>query len=484
MNITEKYFKKSFVFLMIVLALSSCVVTKKYINPGMAVPGNVYRDTTDKTQTINNGITTAHDTISIANLPYTEIFSDTVLQNLITEGIHENLDLKTAIQRINEAFASFRQSKAAFLPALDANPNYTRTKQSLASINLPPDFVNTFPLTTSQYQLSLSASWEADIWGKLKSSKRAAFANLLETEAAKRAVQTQLVANIATYYYELLSLDQQLKITRQTLAIRTDDVKTMKALKEAAVVTGAAVVQSEANLYAAEVLIPDLKQNIRETENALSILLARTPGEIKRDSLSAQVPFKDLNTGVSTLLLKNRPDVQQAEFSFRTAFENTNVARTYFYPQLTITANGGSSSLQLKDLFTASIFYNLVAGLTQPIFDKGQNKARLRTALAQQKEAYYSYQQSLLNAGQEVSNALYSYQTAVEKQTSRTHQIDALEKAVDYTKQLLQYSSATNYTDVLTSEQSLLSAQLDGVSDKLQQLQAVVDLYRALGGGW
>ena len=480
----ENYFKKSAGFLMIVLVLSSCVVTKKYVQPGMPVPANVYRDTTGKTPIINTETSNTEDTITIANFPYTKIFSDTVLQNLITEGIHENLDLKTAIERINEAFASFRQSKAAFFPELDAGASVTRTKQSPASINLPPGLANTYPLTTSLYALSPSASWEADIWGKLKSSKKAAFASFLETDAAKRAIQTQLVSNIATYYYQLLSLDQQLKITEQTLANRSDEVGTLKALKDAAVVTGAAVVQSEANRYAAEVLIPDLRQNIRETENALSILLARTPGDIRRTTLSEQVPFQDLKTGVSTLLLKNRPDVQQAEFGFRAAFENTNVARTYFYPQLTITANGGTESLQLKDLFTASVFYNIVAGLTQPVFDKGLNKARLRIALAQQKEAYYNYQQSLLNAGREVSNALYAYQTALEKQTSRTHQIEALVKAVDYTKQLLEYSSATTYTDVLTSEQSLLSAQLNGVNDKLQQLQAIVDLYHALGGGW
>ncbi|MDQ2864396.1 MAG: efflux transporter outer membrane subunit [Bacteroidota bacterium] len=484
MNMKENYFKESFIFLMIALVLSSCVVTQKYISPGMPVPANVYRDTIGKTQTINNGTSSAEDIISIANLPYTQIFSDTVLQSLITEGIRENLNLKTAIERINEASASFRQSKAAFFPELDAGANVTRTKQSFASSNLPSTSPNTFPLTAWLYQLSLSASWDADIWGKLKSSKRAAFANLLGTDAAKRAIQTQLVSNIATYYYQLLSLDQQLKITEQTLANRTDEIETLKALKEAAVVTGAAVVQSEANRYAAEVLIPDLKQNIRETENALSILLARAPGNIRRTTLMEQVSFRDLKTGVSTLLLKNRPDVQQAEFGFRTAFENTNVARTYFYPQLTITANGGTESLQLKDLFTASVFYNIVAGLTQPVFSKGLNKARLRIAIAQQKEAYYNYQQSLLNAGQEVSNALYAFQTALEKQTSRTHEIDALEKAVDYTKQLLEYSSATNYTDVLTSEQSLLSAQLNGVNDKLQQLQAIVDLYHALGGGW
>ena len=465
------------------MILASCV-TQKYQQPGMAVQGQLYRDTiSGSNSTINDTLNPA-DTSSIAALPYTQLFADTVLQNLIAEGIGENLDLKIAVQRINEAYAGFRQSKVAFYPGLDANAAYTRNKQSVASLNFPPDIANSFQLTTSTYQLYLSTSWEADIWGKLKSAKKAAFANWLQSEAARRAVQTQVVANIASYYYQLLSLDQQLQITEQTLKNRTDDVETMKALKESAVVTGAAVVQSEANKYAAEVLIPDLKRSIRETENALSILLARTPGTIKRTLLSEQVPYKNLQAGVSSLLLKNRPDVQEAELAFRAAFENTNVARTYFYPQFTLTAQGGASSLQIKDLFNMSVFYNIVAGLTQPIFNKGLNKARLRTALAQQQEAYYSYQQTLLNGGEEVSNALYAYQTSAEKQSSRTHQIDALQKAVDYTRQLLEYSSATNYTDVLTSEQSLLAAQLDGVNDRFQQLQAVVDLYRALGGGW
>ncbi len=258
----------------------------------------------------------------------------------------------------------------------------------------------------------------------------------------------------------------------------------MKALKESAVVTGAAVVQSEANRYAAEVTIPDLKRSIRETENALSILLARTPGAVKRSSFAEQLVFQNLQTGVSSQLLINRPDVQAAAFAFRAAFENTNIARTYFYPQLTITAEGGVSTLLIKNLFTRSIFYNVIGGLTQPVFSRGQNRARLRIAQAQQSEAYYAYQQSLLTAGSEVSNALYAYQTALEKQASRIRQVAALMKAVDYTKELLNYSSATNYTDVLTSEQALLAAQLSSVNDKLQQLQSVVDLYRALGGGW
>lgn len=465
------YKKQTYTVLAAALVFASCV-TKKYQQPGLDVKGNLYRDTT------------VTDTTTIANLPVNQLFTDTVLQNLINKGLQENLDLKTAVQRINEAQANLQQSRAAFLPSLSGSATATRAKQSAAGLNFPPEFVNTFNLKTTTYQASLSTSWEADIWGKLSSAKRQALAALLQSDAAKRAVQTQLIANIANNYYNLLALDEQLRITEQTLKNRISDVETMKALKESAIVTGAAVVQSEANRYAAEVTIPDLKRSIRETENALSILLAQGPGAVKRTSLANQKPYHNLQTGVPSQLLKNRPDVQQAELAFRSAFENTNVARTYFYPQLTITAQGGVSSLRIRNLFDNSIFYNIVGGLTQPIFNKGLNKSRLRVAQAQQQEAYYAFQQSLLNAGGEVSNALFAYQTAVEKQNTRANQLKALEKAVDFTKELLRYSSATNYTDVLTSEQSLLAAQLSGINDRLQELQSIVNLYQALGGGW
>jgi NodT family efflux transporter outer membrane factor (OMF) lipoprotein len=454
-----------------VLLLTSCV-TQKYQQPVMSQQAQLYRDTS------------IVDSVSIATLPYTQLFADTVLQNLVAEGIRENLDLKTAVQRINEAQANVYQSSKAFLPGLDGNVSVIQNKQSIAALNFPPDFIGTFPLTVTTVQASISTSWEADIWGKLSSAKKAAVAKLLQTDAAKRAVQTQLIASIATYYYQLLSLDQQLKVTEQTLQNRIEEVKAIRTLKESAIVTGAAVVQSEANRYAAEVIIPDIKLLIRETENALSTLLARAPGAIKRATLAEQVPYTDLQVGVPSLLLKNRPDIQQAEFAFRAAFENTNLSRTYFYPQLTLTGELGISTLKIKNLFNRSVFYNVIGGLTQPIFNKGQNKARLRIAQAQQEQAYYAYQQSLLTAGQEVSNALYKYQTALEKQASRNNQLQALDKSVNFTRQLLRYSSATNYTDVLTSEQALLAAQLNSVNDRLQQLQAVVDLYKALGGGW
>lgn len=422
------------------------------------------------------------DSTNLANVSWKQLFNDTILQNLIETALKENLDLKQAIERIRIAEAGLQQSRAAFLPSLQGDVSVTDAKQSRAALNFPPGI--NINLETQTYRAQLSSSWEADIWGKISSAKRSALASLLQSDAAKRAVQTQLIANVANNYFNLLALDKQLAITKQTVELRKNNVSAMKALKEGAKVTGAAVVQSEANLYAAEVSIPDLVRSIRETENALSILIGNAPGSINRSSLDQQRLTAELNTGFSAQLLQNRPDVQAAEFAFRAAFENTNVAKAYFYPALTLTASGGLSTLQLKDFFSQSIFYNLVGGLTQPIFARGQNKARLKTAKAQQQIAFLAFQQSLLNSGAEVSNALFSYQTAKDKENTRAKQIASLTKAVDFTQELLRYSSATNYTDVLTSEQSLLAAQLSGVSDQLQQWQAVVNLYRALGGGW
>ncbi|SMC51415.1 efflux transporter outer membrane subunit [Pedobacter nyackensis] len=463
-----RYHKYYFIIGFSVLSLTGCV-TKKYERPTI-ISNDLYRDnaTTDST--------------TIADLPWKTLFADAGLQSLIQQGINENLDLKQAIERIKIAEATLLQSKAALLPSLTGDVSVTDAKQSRAALNFPPGInINT---ETQTYRAQLSTSWEADIWGKLSSAKRSAYASLLQTDAAKRAVQTQLIANIANAYYNLLALDKQLSITEETIKIREKDVETMKSLKEGAVVNGAAVVQSEANLYAAQVTIPDLKRSIRETENALSILLGKGAGKIDRSTLDQQTAYSNLQTGVSAQLLQNRPDVLAAELAFRAAFENKNVAKAYFYPALTLTANAGLSSLSLKNFFDNSLFYNLIGGITQPIFNKGQNKARLKTAEAQQQIAFYSFQQTLLTSGQEVSNALFAYQTAAEKEATRAKQIASLTKAVDFTKELLRFSSATNYTDVLTSEQSLLAAQLSSTNDKLQKLQSVVNLYKALGGGW
>lgn len=459
--------KKIFSYIVFVavtgLILSSCKVTQPYQQPVIS-SSDLFRDVTTT------------DTTTIADLHWNELFTDTSLQRLIAEGIAHNLDLQMAFTRIQQSRAYYLQSGAAFLPTLNANAGVTASKFSKVQAAGVDNAI--------QYQLGLSSAWEADIWGKLSSSKKAGLASLLQTQSAARAVQTNLVSSIANYYYLLLALDQQLAITQQTVNNWDSTVQTMQALKEAARVTEAAVVQSEAQRYAAEVTIPDLKQNIKETENALSILIGASPSGINRGSIADEQQVTILQTGVPAQLLANRPDVQQAEQNLRYYFELTNVARAYFYPSLTITGSAGLGALYPGDLFRpGALAASIGAGLTQPIFNQRANKTRLEVAKAQQQEALLNFQNTLLTAGQEVSDAMSLHQTAIDKMSIRANQLTALQKSVDYTRELLKNGFA-NYTEIITARQSLLQAELGRVNDHLQQLQAVVNLYRSLGGGW
>lgn len=460
----KSFFKYFIAISLSTFIISSCKVTQTYQSPAVSTAG-LYRD-----------ISSA-DTNNIANLHYTDVFSDPALQRLISEGISRNLNLKVAYKRVQQAQSYYLQSGAAFYPTLNSNSQVTESKLST---------VQGFGIRNSstQFQLGASSSWEVNVWGRLSSARRASLAFLLQSEAYTKAVKTGLIASIANYYYSLAGLDAKLAITKLTVRNWDTTVQTMRALKEAAVVTGAAVVQSEASRYAAEVTIPDLRQSIRETENALSILLGRPPGTIERNSIDNQTTISLLQTGVPAQLLANRPDVQEAEYGFRSAFEETNIARTYFYPSLTITGSAGLSSLTLKNFFeVSSLFASITGGLTQPIFNQRLNRTRLEVARSQQQEALLSFQNTLLAAGQEVSDAISLYQTATDKVSVRTLELNALQKSVEYSRELLRYGSA-NYLEVIQARQSLLGAELNRVNDRLQQLQAVVDLYRALGGGW
>jgi len=417
------------------------------------------------------------DTTTIASKPWREIFNETYLNKLIQEGLENNSDLKIAVQKVFEAEVYFSQSKAALLPNVSAKAtgNYTRNPETLYPNG---------PREVKYFQLGADASWEIDLWGKLRSSKRSAYANLLASDAGKKAVQARLIADIASAYYNLVGLDEKLAITRQTVKNNIDLVETVKVLKESGKVTGAAVVQSEAARYAAEVTIPDLEQQIRETENGLSILLGRVPGPIERGKIDDQSLSSALNTGIPAQLLDNRPDVMQAEFAVMSAFEITNSARAYFYPALTLTASTGFVATDLSQFFDPKSFAaNVIGGLAQPIFNKKINATRLKVAQAQQEEALINFRNTLLKSGNEVQNALGSYESSVQKIALRRLQLEALLKSVDYTKELLTYGSST-YIEVLNAQTSLLSAQLSRVNDKLQQLNAEVTLYRALGGGW
>ena len=441
------------------LLVSSCNITRKYQKPQIDSL-DLYRDVSQQ------------DTQSIGRLSWEQVFKDTQLQNLIKLGLEENIDLLVAIEHIHAAEAYYKQSKAGLFPDLNfkADADYSRFEQA----------------DVSQYQLGLASTWELDIWGKLSSSKRAQRAALLQTQAAAMAVQTRLVSNISYYYYQLLALDEQLVITEQTIENWKVTVETMRALKLANRVTEAAVVQSEAQMYAAEVTALELKQQIRQNEHALSILLGQTPGPIKRNGLYEQKVLQAIGTGVPAQLLANRPDVQQAELAFRQQYELTNMARAQFYPSLSIRASVGTGSNVLDQLFDPiSFLANIGAGLTQPIFNKRSIKTGLEVAKAQENEAYYNFRAALLQAGQEVSDALSLYATAHNKIQVREKQIDALEKSVSYSQELLESGYGnTNYTEVITARQSLLQAELAGINDQFQQLQATVDLYRALGGGW
>lgn len=440
-----------------------------------SAPQHFHRENTDTTGLFGGSAT--NDSTTIADKPWQEVFAEKHLQQLILEGLKNNPDLQIAIQKVTQADAYFKQSRASLLPdiSLLANGSYTKNPETLYPAG---------PFNVGVYQLGAEASWEIDLWGKLRSSKRAAYAILLASDAGKKEVQTRLVSEIATAYYALIGLDEKLVITRETVKDEIEQVETMKVLKESGKVTGAAIVQTEANRYAAEVTIPDLEQQIRETEAIICLLLGRVPGTIDRGKIEEQTLQTALKAGVPARLLDNRPDVLQAEYGVMSAFETTNSARASFYPALTLTASVGFVATELNQFFNPTTFAaNILGGLTQPLFNKRINTSHLKVAKAQQEIALISFRNTLLKAGQEVTNALSSYELSVRKIALRKLQLEALVKSVDYTKQLLTYGSA-NYTEVLTAQTNLLAAQLSSINDRLQQLNALVTFYRAVGGGW
>ncbi|GAB4038565.1 efflux transporter outer membrane subunit [Spirosoma gilvum] len=453
---------KIILFVGALILFNACQVLKPYQKP-LPRSTQLFRGVTET------------DTNSIAKLHWNQVFTDPILQQLIAEGIGHNLDLQKAYSVTRQARAYFEQSKQTFYPSVNADMGTTYYGSSN-----PADYATT--THSHAYHTGFTASWEADIWGKFRSAKKAQLASLLQSSANARAVQTLLISDIANNYYSLMALDRQLALTEESVKNWQSTVDIMKALKKADVVTGAAVVQSEASKYGVQTTIPTLKQTIWQTENLLNGLLGRPPGPIARSGLNAQQPITTLTTGIPAQMLANRPDVLAAEYAFSNAYELTNVARTYFYPSLTLTGSGSYSSYA-SFFGIGSFIGSLTAGITQPVFNQRINKTRLQVAQETQHQALLTFQTTVLNAGQDVSNALMAYQTATERAQTRVSQLDNLEKSVNYTQQLVRYGSA-NYTEVLTAQQSLLTAQLNGVNDQLQQLQSIVYLYRSLGGGW
>lgn len=443
--------------------LSSCHIYKKYERPEVETRG-IYRDPVSDTDTL------VSDTVNMANLPWEKLFTDPQLQQLIRLGLERNTDLQTAILRVKEAQASLMTSRLSYLPSL-----------SLA----PQGGVSSFDKKQGNWTwtLPVAGSWDIDLFGKILNSKRAAQAALLQSEAGRQAVQTQVVAAIANSYYMLLMLDKQLEITQTTAVLWAENVETMKAMKEAAMVNEAGVVQSEANYHAVVASVSDLKDQIRQTENTLSLLLREAPRRIERGKLKDQVLPGVLNAGVPVQLLANRPDVKMAEMALAGTYYNTNEARAAFYPSISISGTyGWTNQAGSMIINPGKVIASAIGSLTQPLFYRGANIARLKIARAQQEEAMLSFEQAILNAGADVSDALSLYESAKQKLIQRTQQINSLEKSVEYTRELLSLGSST-YLEVLTAQQSLLNARLSEIADQFQQMQAVVALYHALGGG-
>ena len=333
------------------------------------------------------------------------------------------------------------------------------------------------------YTLPAAANWEVDLFGKLLNASRDQKAIYLQSQYSQQAVRSQLIGGIANAYFTLLMLDRQVEITTETVGIYKENVRAMEAMKEAGMTTEAAVVQMKAVYHQVSSSLINLKRQVREVENSLSVLLAKAPQTIERGRLDEQVIPDEIMAGVPLQLLENRPDVKIAEMSLASAYYTTNKARAAFYPGLNITATAGwtnGSGITISD--PGKFMFQALASLAQPIFNNGKLMANLKVSKAEEKIAQMNYQQKILEAGKEVSNALHLYDATNKMLVQDKEQIAQLEKAVEYTKALFQSAQST-YLEILSAQQSLLSAQLTEVSDNVQRMQAVINLYSAVGGG-
>lgn len=451
--------KKIIYITLCAFVLSSCNIYRQYERPEVDVQDS-YRLPDSSSVT---------DTVSIADLSWTDIYTDPNLQTLINYGLENNTDLLVAMERVKEAQAALKSAKLSFLPSVSLNPQGGLSYTGGA--------------TSWSYDASVAASWEIDLFGKLLNNKRKAQVVLLQNEEYKQAVRTQLIATIADFYFNLLALDKQLNIYTMTEKSWAVSVETIKAMKEGGMTNEAAVVQYEAYHASIAAAIPDIKAAIMKQENALSALLGNYPDVIARGNIDEQKIDFDIQAGVPLQLLSNRPDVKSAEYKLASMYYSTNEARSAFYPNIVIGGTAGWTNVIGGTIVNPGQFLaSALASLTQPIFYRGANKARLEIAKAQEEEARLQFRQSLLNASMEVSNALITYDAELQKEVERERQIEALYKAVEYTNELLKLGTST-YLEVLDAQQSLLNALLSKTDDQLNKLNAVTSLYHALGGG-
>lgn len=448
--------KEIILFTVAALTLSSCGIYTKY-KPAAEVPEDLYGE-----EVAVSG--------STDNLGWREVFTDPHLRVLIEQGLQSNTDLRSAQWRVEEAEATLMSARLAFLPSFALAPQGT---------------VSSFDggKATQTYSVPVTASWELDIFGRMRNAKQQAKALLEQSHDYRQAVRTQLVSSIANVYYTLLMLDEQLAISERTQQSWKETVDATRALMDAGLANEAAVSQMEATYYSISTSILDLKEQINQTENSLSLLLAESPRSVERGKLEGQTLPDHLAVGIPVQMLANRPDVRSAEHSLESAFYATNQARSAFYPSIVLSGSAGwTNSAGSMIINPGKFLATAIGSLTQPLFDRGANIARLKIAKAQQEEAKLSFRQALLNAGSEVNDALVKYQTARNKAGLFEKQVASLKKAYESTSLTMQYGNTT-YLEVLTAQQSLLNAQLTQVANRFTEIQGVINLYQALGGG-
>ena len=452
--------KRIIIGLLLSTGLSGCHIYRTYERPELSGVDSLYRVPA-----------MTEDTMSLADFSWKELFTDTVLQQLIEKGIANNTDLNIARLKVREAEALLTSSKLAYLPSVSLTPQGT-----IKSIegNSP----------TKTYNLAASADWELDIFGRLTNAKREAKAVLEQSQAYKQAVQTQLIATIANSYYTLLMLDKQLDISKRTAEIWAENLRVMKALKKAGQTTEMAVAQIEASKLSVDASLLSLEQQITEVENSLSSLLGVVPQRIDRSTLDMQSFPDTLSVGVPLQLLQRRPDVRQSEAVLAESFYTTNRAYSAFYPAITLSGSAGWTNAAGAIISNPGEWlFSAVGALVQPLFNRGQNIANLKVANARQEEALLTFRQTLLNAGTEVNDALLQWQVARRRLDLDRQQIISLQSAVRSSELLMRHSSQ-NYLEVLTARQTLLDAELSAVSDRFEEIQGVINLYHALGGGY
>lgn len=445
--------------------MSSCGLYNKYERPDVKTTGLV-RDVVSAADTL-----AVSDTASFGNLPWRSIFTDPKLQSLIEYGLNHNTDMLNAALNVKMVEAQLMAAKLAFVPSFTFTPQGTISSWDGNK-------------ATKIYSLPVNASWSIDLFGNLLSQKRSAQMALLATKDYQLVVKTNIISNIANMYYTLLMLDKQLEVVEGMEKLTKDTWETMKFLKDNRQGYRSTSVQSaESNYYSVLAQKTDLKRQIREVENSMSLLLGQPAQTIARGKLEEQSLPENFSTGVSIQLLNNRPDVHYAEMSLAQCFYDVETARSRFYPNITISGTGAFTNNSGAGIVNPGKWLlSAVGSLVQPIFQHGQIVAGLKVAKAQQEQAYNKWQNAVLSAGSEVSNALVLYNSSAEKSQIEAKQIEVLKQNVEDTKSLMA-SSGSTYLEVITAQQTLLNAELSKIADDFYKMQAVVNLYYALGGG-